>query len=117
AIPMSRFVSNFVVASGLLGFAATNAPGADWPQYMGNAARNGDAASEELAPSLGLVAQVRLDDAVTTSPAVVEGRAYVVDQMGTAYCVDPTAGKILWKTSPEGDAAYGANTSSPCVAN
>lgn len=116
-MPMSRFVSKFVAACGLLGFTATNVPAADWPQYMGNAARNGDAASEDLASSLGLVAQVRLDDAVTTSPAVVDGRAYVVDQMGTAYCIDPTAGKILWKTSPEGDAAYGANTSSPCVAN
>ena len=40
---------------------------------------------------------------------------YVVDQMGTAYCVDPYADRVIWKSSPEGSAAFGSNTSSPCV--
>src|SRR5204863_3684041 len=64
---------------------------------------------------LGLVAQVRLDDAVMTSPAVVGGRAYVVDQMGTAYAIDLESGKVVWKSSPDGAQAMGSNTSSPCV--
>ncbi|MEX0704824.1 MAG: PQQ-binding-like beta-propeller repeat protein [Planctomycetales bacterium] len=107
-----------VVAAGLPAWSAGAAPlhAADWPQFMRNAAHTGDADDESLRPPLGLAAQVRLDDAAMTSPAVVGGRAYIVDQMGTAYCIDPQAGAILWKTSPEEDRAMGSNTSSPCVA-
>jgi outer membrane protein assembly factor BamB len=75
----------------------------------------GDAAAETLRLPLGLATCVKLDDAVTTAPAVVGGRVYVVDQMGTAYCIDPKANRVLWKTAPEGDRACGSNTSSPCV--
>src|SRR5215470_15296831 len=84
---------------------------ADWPQFMRTSAHTGDAADEVLRPPLGLVAQVKLDDAILTSPAVVAGRAYVVDQMGTAYCIDPRAGRVLWKAAPDGKKALGSNTS------
>jgi len=90
---------------------------ADWPQFMRNSSHTGDAVEESLRLPLGLVAQVRLNDAVLTAPAVVAGRAYVVDQMGTAYCIDPHAGRIVWKASPDGAGAMGANTSSLCVLN
>lgn len=101
-----------------LGWAfGVEARAADWPQFMRSAQRTGDASDEALEFPLGLVAQVRLDDAILTSPAVVSGRAYVVDQMGAAYCVDPDSSRILWKSSPDGDAAMGSNTSSPCVVN
>lgn len=92
------------------------AAAADWPQFMRTSEHTGDAADEVLTLPLGLVAQVKLDDAVMTSPAVVGGLAYVVDQMGTAYCVDPKAGRIVWRVSPDGEKAMGFNTSSPCVA-
>src|SRR5262245_16999606 len=82
---------------------------ADWPQCMRDPAHTGDAAAEALSLSLGLVAQVKLDDAVMTAPAVVAGRAYVVDQMGTAYCINPQTGRILWKSAPDGAGAMGAN--------
>ena len=95
---------------------ASPASAGDWPQFMRDAAHTGDAGDEALQLPLGLLAQVKLDDAVHTSPAVVAGRVYVVDQMGTAYCVDPGAGRVVWKSAPDGDAAMGANTSSPCVA-
>jgi outer membrane protein assembly factor BamB len=88
----------------------------DWPQFMHDSEHTGDTSDERLEMPLHLVAQIKLDDAVLTSPAVVGGRAYVVDQMGAAYCVDPDAGRIVWKSTPEKDAAYGSNTSSPCVA-
>jgi outer membrane protein assembly factor BamB len=88
---------------------------ADWPQFMRGPEHAGDAAEETLRLPLGLATCVRLDDAVTTAPAVVGGRVYVVDQMGTAYCIDPKANRILWKTAAEGDHACGSNTSSPCV--
>src|SRR5262245_11275042 len=88
---------------------------ADWPQFMHNPQHTGDAAHETLKLPLGLATVVQLDDAVTTSPAVVGGKVYVVDQMGTAYAVDPVAGRIEWKARPDGDKAMGGNTSSPAV--
>src|SRR5438045_359225 len=88
----------------------------DFSQFMRDASHTGDAADETLKLPLGLVAQVKLDDAVTTAPAVVGGLAYVVDQMGTAYCIDPVKGRIVWRTAPDGAGAMGANTSSPCGA-
>ena len=108
---LSRFS---VVALAML-LSAIACPAADWPQFMRNASHTGDASDESVRLPLGLVAQVKLDDAVLTSAAVVDGRAYVVDQMGTAYCIDPRAGRIVWKSSPDGPKAMGSNTSSPCV--
>jgi len=93
---------------------------------MLNSEHTGDASDEKLTMPLGLTAQVKLDDAILASPAVVEGKVYIADQMGTAYCIDPEKGEILWKTSPDGDSAMGrsvlslskgSNTSSPAIAN
>src|SRR5687768_9249786 len=79
------------VPAGDAGRGPTQAAAADWPQFMRSAAHNGDAPDEGLPLPLGLSCCVQLDDAVTTAPAVVGGRVYVVDQMGTAYCIDPQA--------------------------
>jgi outer membrane protein assembly factor BamB len=106
-----------VLAACLAALLLSPVSAADWPQFMRQADHTGDAAEEELHLPVGLAAQVKLSDAVLTSPAVVAGRAYVVDQMGTAYCIDPVAQKIVWQVSPDGAAAMGSNTSSPCVAN
>lgn len=116
--PKSRMVHVLypITVAVALVLAGSRCPAADWPQFMRNSAHTGDAADEELQLPLGLVAQARLDDAVMTSPAVVGGRAYVVDQMGTAYCIDVPAGRIVWKASPDAARAMGSNTSSPCVA-
>jgi len=89
---------------------------ADWPQFMRVPEHTGDASSETLRLPLKLGTFVRLSDAVLASPAVAAGRVFVVDQMGTAYCVDPTRNRVVWKSSPDGPRAMGGNTSSPCVA-
>lgn len=92
--------------------------GSDSPQFMRNSENNGNAPDEQLAMPLNLIAQIKLDDVVMNSPAIVDDLVYVVDQMGKAYCIDPNADpKILWKSAPEGNTAYGSNTASPCVAN
>ncbi len=109
----NRFLPVGVFAT--LAIVAATTTAADWPQFMGNAAHTGDAPTESLRLPLGLLAQVKLDDAVLTSAAVVKERAYVVDQMGTAYCVDSFTGKIVWKSAPDGPQTMGSNTSSPCV--
>ena len=82
---------------------------------MRDSTHSGDAVDEKLRLPLGLAAHVKLEYAVLTSAAVVKGRVYVVDQMGTAYCIDPKAGKIIWQAAPDGVRAMGSNTSSPCV--
>ena len=88
----------------------------DWPQFMRSASHSGDAADAELQPPLKLSVCIQLGDAVTTAPAVVNGRVYVVDQMGTAYCIDSAANRIVWMSAPDGKSAMGGNTSSVCVA-
>ncbi|MCH7686165.1 MAG: PQQ-binding-like beta-propeller repeat protein, partial [Planctomycetes bacterium] len=100
----------------LLILGSLPAEASDWPQFMHDSQHTGDAAEEQLRMPLRLLTQVKLDDAVMTSPAVVGGRVYVVDQMGTAYCVESQGGRIVWKSAPERDQAFGGNTSSPCVA-
>ena len=112
-----RKTTPFVFLSAFLIVGAATARAADWPQFMRSSARTGDAADELLKLPFGLATCVRLDDAVTTAPAVVGGKVYVVDQMGTAYCIDPAANRILWQTSPDGKDSRGGNTSSACVAN
>ena len=104
----------------LIGFVLTacslaSIQAADWPQFMGNSRHTGDACEETLSETLHCVACIALEDAVLTSPAVVADRAYVVDQMGTAYCIDLEKQTIVWKTTPEVPAGFGSNTSSPCV--
>lgn len=101
-----------LVACGLAGAVIAN----DWPQFMRDAQRTGDAAEQRLRFPLGCVTAVPLDDAILTSPAVVNGVVYVVDQMGTAYAIDPIANHVLWQINPDGPAAMGANTSSPAIA-
>ncbi|MBI2808565.1 MAG: PQQ-binding-like beta-propeller repeat protein [Planctomycetes bacterium] len=98
-------------------FSVQLAGASDWPQFMHSSGHAGDAATESLTLPLGLATCVQLDDAVTTAPAVVGGKIYVVDQMGTAYCIDPAANRIVWKSSPDGKNARGGNTSSACVAH
>ena len=92
------------------------ASGEDWPQYMRDASHSANSV-ERWNGNLGIDAKFKLDDAILTSPAVVSDRVFVVDQMGTAYCIDFANTKLLWKSSPPGANAVGANTSSPCVVN
>lgn len=87
----------------------------NWPQFMRTADHAGDAAAEALELPLALSVCVQLDDAVTTAPAVASGRVYVADQMGTVYCIDAAANRIVWKSAPDAEHAMGGNTSSVCI--
>lgn len=109
-----RLVIVFLAASACLGSGSV-AVASDWPQFLRDSQHTGDAADELLSGPLRLVCRVQLDDAVLTSPVVVDGKVFVVDQMGTAYCVDPVAQRVIWKSNPEGQSRLGGHTSSPCV--
>ena len=116
SVASCRLLCCGLIAATLGTVAVPNAShGADWTQYMRDAAHTADAHDERLSLPLHLAARVTLDDAVLSSPAVVGGQVYVVDQMGSAYCVDPQRAATVWKTQPPGSDTVGGNTSSPCV--
>jgi len=85
---------------------------ADWPQYKFDAARTGSTPSATFKPPLALKCAVKLDAPCYASPAVMDGKVFVVDESGTAYCINPAAGKVLWKRATGGV----NNRSSPVAA-
>lgn len=99
------------------GVVVSNTQASDWPQFMRDASHAADAGELNLPTDWHWAGAVPLEDAVLSSPVVWRGRVYVVDQMGTAYAIDPTTREILWKTKPPGVDAVGANTCSPCIVN
>lgn len=69
----------------------------DWPQFKFDGARSGNAPAQALKTPLELKCQVKLDAPCFASPAVMDGKVFVVDAAGTAYGIDPAGRKILWK--------------------
>lgn len=64
---------------------------------------------------LGLAGAVPLTDAIFTSPVVADGRSYVVDGAGTAFCIDPATLKVIWQVQSRGGSANCNNVSSPAL--
>ncbi|MGQ9662071.1 MAG: hypothetical protein ACUVWX_07015 [Kiritimatiellia bacterium] len=75
--------------------ALTSLVASDWPQFMRDCSHTGDAADEELVLPLELELDVKLGDAILSSPVVIGNRVYVLDQMGTAYAIDTETGRVL----------------------
>lgn len=69
----------------------------DWPQYRFDAARSGNAADRTIGTNLARTVQVELDAPCFGSPAVMDGKVYVVDSDGSAYGIDPAKQAVLWK--------------------
>ena len=105
-----------LLAAFLLAFATDGAPAEDWLQLKFDSRHSGDAADHKLSTPLGLVAAVALTDAIFTSPVVAEGRVYVVDGAGVAFCLDATTLRVRWKTATRGGGRNCNNVSSPALA-
>jgi len=91
--------------------------GEDWPQFQFNARHSGNAAGREIAADqLRLKGAVAMSDGIYTSPVVGDGRVYVVDGAGVAWCVDAGSLKVLWKFASKGGAQNCNNVSSPAIA-
>ncbi len=99
----------------LLFLAAGRAIPQDWPQYKFDSEHSGNASLHKIAMPLGLVAAIPLTDAVFTSPAIVEGRIYVLDGAGVLFCIDANTYETLWTFASEGGAFNCNNYSSPAV--
>jgi outer membrane protein assembly factor BamB len=91
--------------------------GEDWPQAKFDSRRSGDVPDRSVATPLGLIAAAPLSDAVFTSPAVAQGRVYVVDGSGVAWCLDADTLRLVWKVETQGGPANCNNVSSPAVAD
>ncbi|MGE0703725.1 MAG: PQQ-binding-like beta-propeller repeat protein [Vicinamibacterales bacterium] len=85
---------------------------ADWPQFRGNHQLTGVATSAPPA-TLKVLWSLDLQDSMDSSPAIVDGVAYVGTMNGDLVAVDMAAGKVRWKYSTGASIAE----SSPAVAN
>ncbi|MCH7729534.1 MAG: PQQ-binding-like beta-propeller repeat protein, partial [Planctomycetes bacterium] len=54
-------------------------------------------------------------DAIQTAPVVADGRIYVVDGSGVAFCIDAESFRVQWKTATPGGKVNCNNVSSPAI--
>ena len=85
--------------------------GEAWPQFKFDARHSGNAPDRDLATPLGLVAAAPLTDAVLAAPVVAEGRVYVVDGSGVAFCLDARTLAVRWKLPTGGGGLRGEGRS------
>jgi outer membrane protein assembly factor BamB len=88
----------------------------DWPQFKFDARHSGNAADRGVSLPLGLVGAVPLTDAIFTAPVVANGRVFIVDGSGVAFCIDAATARVVWKFETRGGKANCNNVSSPAVA-
>ncbi len=94
--------------------------GESWLQLKYDCRHSGNVSARSVNTPLGLVGTVALTDAVLTAPVVAEGRVYVVDGAGVAYCFDASTLRVVWKVATRGSGAncnkanYN-NVSSPAI--
>ncbi|MBL7188552.1 MAG: PQQ-binding-like beta-propeller repeat protein [Phycisphaerae bacterium] len=103
-----------VVVFLLISVATANAE--NWLQFKYDSRHSGNAADRSVASGLGLIGAVPLTDAVFTAPVVADGRVYVVDGSGVAFCIDASTLRVLWKSDTAGDKTNCNNVSSPAIA-
>lgn len=102
----------------LLVFAAVSIFAEDWPQFQFDGRHSGSAAERDIeAERLGLQGAVPLSDGVYASPVIADGRVYVVDGAGVAWCIDVASLNVQWKFVSKGGAQNCNNISSPVIAS
>jgi len=99
----------------LMGMANANA-GENWPQFKYDCRHSGNAPDRNVTTPLQLVGAVPLTDAIFTAPVVADGRIYVVDGAGVAFCFDAATLQVRWKYPTRGGKANCCNVCSPAVA-
>jgi outer membrane protein assembly factor BamB len=90
--------------------------GEAWTQFKFDSRHSGNVPERSVTTPLGLVGAVPLTDAIFTSPVVADGRVYVVDGSGVAFCFDAATLKIRWKFESRGGRVNVNNVSSPALA-
>jgi outer membrane protein assembly factor BamB len=87
----------------------------DWLQFKYDCRHSGNVPDRSVAADLGLLGAIPLTDAIFTAPVVANGRIYVVDGAGTAFCIDGSSLSVVWKFVSGGGRANCNNVSSPAI--
>jgi len=87
-----------------------------WTQFKYDAQHSGNVPDRSVELPLGLVGAAACTDAVFTAPVVADGRVYVVDGSGVAFCFDANTLAPIWKFASHGGPANCNNVSSPALA-
>ena len=96
--------------------AAAAIAGEDWTQLKFDARHSGNAPDRHVQTPLGLLAAAPLTDAVFTAPVVADGRVYVVDGAGVAFCLDAAHAPRRVEGRDAAAAGNCNNVSSPALA-
>lgn len=100
----------------LLAVAQAAIGGENWPQFKYDCRHSGNVPNRNVTTPLGLIGAVPLTDAIFTAPVVADGRVYVVDGSGVAFCINIGTLQIVWKLETPGGKANCNNISSPAIA-
>jgi outer membrane protein assembly factor BamB len=101
----------------LLAAAVVARAGECWPQFKYDAEHSGDVPDRTVEVPLGLVGAAPCSDAIFTAPVVADGRVYVVDGSGVAFCFEAASLDLVWKRTTDGGPANCSNVSSPAIAD
>ncbi len=109
-------LSRFVVLC--LAIAAGNSATAAeaWAQIKCDSRHSGNVPQRSVSPPLELIGAVPATDAILTSPAVADGRVFVVDASGAVFCIDAASLRVVWRFQSRGGKANCNNVSSPALA-
>jgi len=108
---IALIVVSFLIA------VTTAAAGENWLQFKYDCRHSGNPPRRRsVITPLGLVGAVPLTDAIFTAPVVADGRIYVVDGAGVAFCIDAATLRVIWKFPTRGGKANCNNISSPAIA-
>jgi outer membrane protein assembly factor BamB len=99
-----------------LTLALSATAGEDWLQFKYDCRHSGNVPDRSVTTPLGLNAAVSLTDAIFTAPVVEDGRVYVVDGSGVAFCINSATSNVEWKFHSRGGRANCNNVSSPVIA-
>jgi len=110
-----RTTTAILFVATLLANTAIVSAAEDWLQLKYDARRSGNVPERSVTTPLGLIGAVPLTDAVMTAPVVADGRIYVVDGSGAAFCIDAATLNVLWKFQTSGGNGNCNNVSSPAV--
>ncbi len=92
------------------------AHGEDWEQLKYDSRHSGNVVDRTVSPSPGLLGAVPLSDAIFTAPVVSQGRVFVVDGSGVAFCINQDTLEVIWRFQSKGGKANCNNVSSPAIA-
>ncbi|MBM3333164.1 PQQ-binding-like beta-propeller repeat protein [Candidatus Sumerlaeota bacterium] len=90
--------------------------GEDWSQFKFDSRHSGNAPDRNVTTPLRLVGVAPLTDAIFTAPVIADGRVYVVDGAGVAFCLDAATLRVIWKFPAREGKTSCNNICSPALA-